>query len=342
MQPCVVTFGEIMMRLSPPGFLRFGQATTLEMSFGGAEANVAVNLAQWGVPARVLTRLPDNPLGRACRDRLRQFGVDTGHLALGGTRLGVYYAEIGAAQRGSLVVYDRADSAFATMRLDELDLPAAFAGATHFHFTGIAPAVSEHAAEVTAGAVAAAKRAGLSISCDLNYRAKLWSRERAGAVMGPLMEHVDLLIANEADAEDVFGIHAEGSDVTGGKLSLAGYEQVARKLRERFGLERVAITLRESLSASHNRWSGVLLDGEQFLHSTTYDIEPIIDRVGGGDSFGAGLLFGLMTGRTPQQALEFAAAASCLKHSILGDWALVTREEVERLVGGDRSGRVKR
>ncbi len=338
----VATFGEIMMRLASPMGLRLGQAANLEMTFGGGEANVAVALAQWGDEARFLSRLPDSPLGRACRDRLRAAGVDTAQLAWGGSRLGIYFLEPGAAQRPSVVVYDRAASSFATLGPDDIDFAAALAGVDHFHFTGISPAVSDGAAEATARAVAAAKAAGLTVSCDLNYRGKLWSRDKARAVMTPLMQSVDWLIANEADADDVFGIRAADSDVDAGQVSAAGYEQVARQLRDRFGFARVAITLRQSLSASHNRWSAVLLDGESFCHSRTYDILPIIDRVGGGDSFAAGLIHALLSGQDAQAALEFAVAASCLKHSILGDWAYVALDEVNRLAAGDASGRVKR
>lgn len=342
----VATFGEIMMRLASPGPLRFGQTQSLELTYGGGEANVAAALAQWGLDVRYLTRLPDNPFGRACRDRLRSVGIDTSFVAWGGKRLGIYFLETGFAQRPSVVVYDRADSAFATVSLGEIDFAAVLDGVSHFHFTGISPAVSDAAAAVTAQAVEAAKKAGAAVSCDLNYRGKLWSRDKARAVMTPLMRHVDLLIANESDAADVFGIQAEGTDITRGKVSIEGYRHVAQKLASAFGFKQVAITLRESLSATHNRWSALLLDAaggaDKFHHSRTYDILPIVDRVGGGDSFAAGLIYGLATGQSPGEALEFAVAASCLKHSIAGDWALITLDEVKRLLAGDASGRVKR
>lgn len=342
MTACVATFGEIMMRLATPGALRFAQADRLEMTFGGGEANVAVALAQWGLPARLMTRLPDNPLGLACRDTLRARGVDVSFLAWGGRRLGVYFLETGAAQRPSVVVYDRAGSSFAEAGTDEYDFTAAMDGVTHFHFTGISPAVSDAAAQCTAEAVRAAKLAGATVSCDLNYRGKLWSRDKARTVMTELCREVDWLIANEADADDVFGIRAADADVQAGRVSAAGYESVARQLRDRFGFVRVAITLRESLSASHNRWSAVMLDGERFLASRVHDILPIVDRVGAGDSFAAGLIYGLSTGQSPAAALEFAVAAGCLKHGIRGDWLLATVEEVGRLAAGDASGRVRR
>lgn len=338
----IVTFGEIMMRLATPNHRRFAQTDQLEMTFGGGEANVAVALAQWGQQARFLTRLPENPLGRACRDRLRATGVCTRHIVFGGDRLGIYFLESGAAQRPSVVVYDRADSALATIQPGQLDLAAAMDAADHLHWTGITPAVSDSAAAATAEVVAAAKAAGMTVSCDLNYRGKLWSKDKARSVMTPLMQHVDWLIANEADADDVFGICADDADITAGKVTAAGYEQVARKLQDRFGFARVAITLRESISASHNRWSAVLLDGESFHQSRSYDILPIVDRVGGGDSFAAGLLYGLLNDMPAEGALNYAVAASCLKHSIPGDWALVSVNEVNRLAGGDASGRVQR
>lgn len=337
----IVTFGEIMLRLSPPGFQRLSQCRSLDVCFGGGEANVAVSLACYGEEARFVTRLPDNDLGRACRGELRRYGVDTSAICFGGERLGIYYCEKGASQRPSKVVYDRAHSSIATAGRQDFNWDAIFEGADWFHFTGITPALSEEAADITLEACKAAKKRGVRISCDLNYRKKLWSRERANQVMTGLMEYVDVLIANEEDASDVFGIHAEKSDVTKGEIHREGYVSVARQLTERFGFEKVAITLRESVSASVNNWSALLYGAEGALFSKKYAIQ-IVDRVGGGDSFGAGLIYGLTHGYEAQEALEFAVAASCLKHTIEGDFNLTSVSEVRALMGGDGSGRVQR
>jgi len=337
----VVTFGEVMLRLSPPGYLRLVQTDKLEMTFGGAEVNVAVSVAQFGMDAAFVTRLPKNDVAQACINQVRGLGVDTGHILRGGDRMGVYFVEKGAAQRASTVLYDRAHSAIAEIDPAGLDWDAIFDGASAFHFTGITPALSDNAARAAREGAEKAKAKGLLVSCDLNYRKKLWSREKAGQVMSEIMPYVDVCVANEEDAETVFGIHAEGADLTGGKIEHDRYAEVAQKLTERFGFKGVAVTLRESFSASRNGWSGMLYwDGTPHF-SRRYEID-IVDRVGAGDSFGAGLIYSLVKGRGAQEAVEFAAAASCLKHSIPGDFNHVKLSEVETLLAGDASGRVQR
>jgi len=341
----VVTFGEIMMRLAPPGFLRFGQARSFDVIYGGGEANVAVALANFGVPVNYVTRLPNNDLGEACIQFVRQYGVGTDYIVRGGERLGIYFLETGAAQRGSKVIYDRANSAIATIRRGMIDWRAVFADADWFHWTGITPAISEGAADVCLEAVQVAKDMGVTVSCDLNFRAKLWKwGKKAGEVMPELVRYSDVAIGNEEDADKVFGIKAPDADVSTGKVEAEGYKYVCTTLAERFpNLSAIAITLRGSLSASHNTWSGVLWRKGAFYSAPVYDIVHIVDRVGGGDSFGAGLIYGLRTyGEEVQKALDFAVAASCLKHSVLGDFNLVTVDEVEKLMGGDASGRVSR
>ena len=341
MSATVVTFGEIMARLSPPGYQRLIQTKSLELTFGGGEANVAVSLSQFGLPARFVTTLPDNDLGRACQGELTRYGVDVSHIGFTPGRMGLYYCEKGASQRPSKVIYDRAGSAVAQAGPTLYDWKTIFDGVSWFHFTGITPAISDAAADAALEAVKTAKAAGATVSCDLNYRKKLWSREKAGRVMAGLMEYVDVLIANEEDAADVFGIHAEATDITKGVIDLAGYQSVARQLCERFSVQKVAITLRESISASRNNWSAMLYNGTDCMRSKRYEID-IVDRVGGGDSFAAGLIYGLSTGMTDADALEYAVAASCLKHTIEGDFNLVNRDEVLALAGGDGSGRVQR
>jgi 2-dehydro-3-deoxygluconokinase len=341
----IVTFGEIMMRLSPPGFQRFGQARSFDVVYGGGEANVAVALANWGMPVEYVTRLPDNDLGRACLQFLRQVGVRVHDIAPGGERLGIYFLEKGAAQRGSQVIYDRAHSALATIQPGMVDWQEAFAGAGWFHWTGITPAISAGTAAVCLEAVQMAKEMGLTISCDLNYRKKLWKWGKGpGDVMPELVGYCDLAVGNEEDADKVFGIRAPGTDVTAGTVSAEPYRYVCNALASRFpNLKRIAITLRGSLSASHNTWSGVLWQAGAFYEGPVYDITHIVDRVGGGDAFCAGLIYGLQSyDDDAQRALDFAVAASCLKHSILGDFDLVTVAEVEKLMGGDASGRVSR
>lgn len=337
----VVTFGELMLRLSLPTGSRFRQATHFNVTFGGAEANVAVSLAQWGIPSRYVTALPEHDLGQAAVDRLRSLGVDTSRILRRGDRLGIYFLEHGASQRPSRVIYDRAGSAVSRLGPGEVDWDAVFADASWFHWTGITPALSESAAEATLEAVRAAKRLGLTVSADLNYRSKLWSRERAASVMTPLMEYVDVLVGNEEDAANVFGITAGDTDVARGALDFAAYEDVAHQLVERFDLRVAAITLRESHSASENTWSACLLDGRQFLRGPSYRIH-LVDRVGAGDAFTAGLIYGALTGKSSQAALDFAIAASCLKQTISGDFNLVTVAEVEALATGAGAGRIQR
>ncbi len=339
-----VTFGEIMLRLSPPGFQRFVQARSFDVVYGGGEANVAAALANFGLPVEYVTRLPANDLGEACLFYLRQFGIGTNHIVRGGDRLGIYFLEMGAVQRGSKVIYDRTNSSLATIQPGMIDWQAAFEGADWFHWTGITPAISEGAAATCLEAVKTAREMGLTISCDLNYRAKLWKWGRpAGEVMSELVAYADIAIGNEEDADKVFGIKAPDTDVTAGKVEADKYRFVCEGLAQRFpSLKKIAITLRGSVSASHNTWSAVLWDGGDFLIGSTYDITHIVDRVGGGDSFVAGLIYGLRAYDSPRQALEFAIAASCLKHTIFGDFNIVSVAEVEKLLKGDASGRVSR
>ena len=341
----VVTFGEIMMRLSPPGHLRFTQAHAFDIIYGGGESNVAVSLAHYGLPTEFVTRLPANDLGDACLNFLRQYGVGTSHIVRGGDRLGIYFLEMGSMQRGSKVIYDRAGSALATIEPGMIDWAAAFEGATWFHWTGITPAISEGTAATCLEAIQTARRMGLTVSCDLNYRKKLWKWGRTAAeVMPELVRYCDVAIGNEEDAAQVFGIHAPETDITAGHVQADKYRHVCERLHERFAnLHTVAITLRGSISASHNTWSGVLWHQGTFYTAPQYQLTHIVDRVGGGDSFAGGLLYGLLTsGDDRQYALDFAVAASCLKHSIFGDFNLVTVEEVEKLMQGDTSGRVSR
>lgn len=336
-----VTFGEIMLRLNPPGNLRFVQADSFNASYAGGEANVAMSLAQYGIDAYYVTVLPKHEIGQGCLNSLRRFGVNTDYIVRDGDRLGVLYLEKGASQRPSKVVYDRKYSAIAMAEPSVYDWKRIFEGADWFHFTGITPALSENAARATLDAAKTAKEMGIKVSCDLNFRGNLWSREQAGETLAKLMPYVDVCIANEADADDVFGIKADGTDVTTGKLNHEGYVSIAKRLMERFDFEKVAISLRASRSASVNDWAGMLYDGKEAYFSKNYTIQ-IVDRVGGGDSFGGGLVYSLMSGKKGQAAIEFAVAASCLKHSIEGDYNLVTIKEVEKLAGGDGSGRVQR
>jgi len=337
----VITFGEIMLRLAPEGYGRFVQAERFEVAPGGGEANAAVSLANFGLDAAFVTRLPAHEIGQMAVNALRRYGVDTGLIVRGGDRVGIYYCEKGASQRPSKVVYDRAGSAIAAAAQSDFDWARIFSGADWFHFTGITPALGDNVAAICLDALKAAKAAGLTVSCDLNYRKNLWSREKAGRVMAGLMPYVDVLIANEEDASDVFGIRAENTDVTGGKVDHDGYRQVAAKLVERFGFKKVGITLRESLSASDNLWAGMLCDGGECFFSRKYALH-IVDRVGGGDSFAAGLIYACLNGYGPQKAVEFAVAASALKHSVEGDFNHASLSEVERLMAGDGSGRVQR
>ena len=330
-----------MLRLAPEGYYRFVQADSFGATYGGGEANVAVSLANYGFDAKFVTKLPTHEIGQAAVNSLRKYGVDTSYIARGGSRVGIYFLEKGASQRPSKVIYDRAGSSIATASPEDFDWKTIFDGADWFHFTGITPALNDQVAGICLDACKAAKEAGLTISCDLNYRNKLWSKEKAGQVMGKLCEYVDVCIANEEDAADVFGIKAAGTDVTAGAVNHEGYKDVARQLAERFGFSRVAITLRESLSANDNNWSAMLYDGTGYYFSKKYKMH-IVDRVGGGDSFGGGLICASLNNYEPQAAIEFAVAASCLKHTIEGDMNMVSMDEVLRLAGGDGSGRVQR
>jgi 2-dehydro-3-deoxygluconokinase len=341
----VVTFGEIMLRLSPPGQQRFTQARGFDVIYGGGESNVAVSLTNFDIPADFVTRLPKNDIGEACLQFLRQYGVGTSHIIRGGERLGIYFLEHGSAQRGSSVIYDRAGSSLATIQKGMLDWDQVFEGADWFHWTGITPAISQGAAEACLEAVRAAKANRLTVSTDLNYRAKLWKWGRpASEVMRELVSLCDILIGNEEDADKVFAIQAPKTDVTSGKVDAEQYRYVCDSLAESFpNLKTIAITLRGSLSASHNTWSAVLWHARELYFAPTYDITPIVDRVGGGDSFVAGLIYGLRTyAGDMDKTVRFAVAASTLKHTIFGDFNLVRVNEVEKLMAGDASGRVSR
>ena len=337
----VVTFGELMLRLAPEGYYRFVQVDTLGATFGGGEANVSVSLANYGFDSVFVTKLPKHEIGQAAVNSLRKYGVDTTKISRGGDRVGIYYLEKGASQRPSKVIYDRAGSSIYTASSDDFNWKEIFDGAEWFHFTGITPALNDNVAAICLEACKAAKEAGVKISCDLNYRNKLWSKEKAGQVMGELCKYVDVCIANEEDAADVFGIHAANTDVTTGTVNHEGYKDVAKQLADRFGFEKVAITLRESISANDNVWSAMLFDGSDYYFSKKYNMH-IVDRVGGGDSFGGGLIAASLKGYEPQAIIEFAVAASCLKHSVEGDYNMVTMDEVLKLAGGDGSGRVQR
>jgi 2-dehydro-3-deoxygluconokinase len=338
----VVTFGEIMLRLSPPGVERFLQSPLLSATFGGGEANVAVSLAHFGCESRFVTALPAHAIGEAAVRALRAEGVRTDHIARSGSRVGIYFAESGASQRASTVIYDRAHSAISELAPTAVDWAAVMSGADWFHVTGITPALGEHAAQATERAILAAKAAGARVSFDLNYRRKLWTESDAQRVVGPLLKSVDLVVANEEDLQSVLGVHVANTDVAAGRLAADGFRQAAERVTESFGPQMVAITLRESVSASDNGWSALLWDAGAgtMLTSQRYDIR-VVDRIGAGDSFAAGLIYGLME-RAPGDALRFAVAASALKHSIPGDFNRVTVEEVDRLVRGDASGRVQR
>ena len=337
----VVTFGELMLRLAPPGYLRFTQADTFTATYGGGEANVAVSLANYGMDVAFVTKLPENDIGQAAVNSLRRYGVDVSKIVRGGPRVGIYYLEKGASQRPSKVIYDRAGASIALAQPGDFDWDSIIEGVSWFHFTGITPALGDNVAACCLEACKAAKAKNITVSCDLNFRKNLWTSEKAGQVMGQLMEYVDVCIANEEDAEKVFGIRAAATDVTTGKLNHDGYREVASKLKERFGFSKVAITLRTSISANDNKWAAMLYDGEDYYFSKSYDVH-IVDRVGGGDSFGGGLIYALLAGKSSKDALEFAVAASCLKHSIEGDYNAVSVKEVETLAGGDGTGRVQR
>lgn len=336
-----VTFGEIMLRLAPEGYYRFVQADSYGATYGGGEANVAVSLANFGLDSAFVTKLPAHEIGQAGVNSLRKFGVDTSGIVRGGNRVGIYFLEKGASQRPSKVIYDRAGSSIAEASGEDFDWEKILEGADWFHFTGITPALGDNIAKICLDACIIAKEKGVTISCDLNYRNKLWSKEKAGQVMGELCEYVDVCIANEEDAGDVFGIRAANTDIVSGKVNHEGYKEVAKQLADRFGFKKVAITLRESISANDNNWAAMLFDGSEYYFSKKYPMH-IVDRVGGGDSFGAGLIYACLNDMGAQDTIEFAVAASCLKHSIEGDFNQVSVEEVKKLAGGDASGRVQR
>lgn len=340
----VVTMGEIMLRLSTPNNEKFIQADEFDVNYGGGEANVAVSLANYGHDVEFVCAIPQNPIGDCAVAALRKYNVGTKFLSRKGDRLGIYFLETGSAMRASNVVYDRANSAIATAKIEDFDFDAIFADCEWFHFTGITPAVSDAAAELTEAACKAAKAHGVTVSVDLNFRKKLWSSEKAQKIMTNLMQYVDVCIGNEEDAEKVLGFKPGATDVTSGELELAGYVDIFNQMADKFGFKYIISSLRESHSASNNDWSACIMDGKtrEFYHSKKYHIAPIVDRVGGGDSFAAGLVCGLLDGKDMKNALEFAVAASALKHTIPGDFNLVTRAEVDTLAGGDGSGRVQR
>lgn len=345
--PKIITFGEIMLRLSTPGYLRFGQAKQFDATYGGGEANVAVSLANYGMDAKFVTRLPENDIAKACLKDLHSYGVDTSSIVYGGDRLGIYFLETGAVARPSKVVYDRANSSIATIKPGDIDWKKVLEGADWFHWTGITPALSQGAADVCLEAIKAANAMGITVSCDLNYRKNLWKYgKKASEVMPALVEGCDVILGNEEDADKVFGIKPEGFDVTstGGQIDQRRFQSVGEQLMKRFPrAKKVIITLRGSINANHNTWGGVLWDGKTLYQSPRYDITHIVDRVGGGDSFMGGLIYGLLTYTgDDQKALNFAVAASCLKHTIFGDYNQVTVAEVENLMKGDASGRVSR
>ncbi len=335
-----------MLRLSTPGYLRFAQARQFDATFGGGEANVAVSLAQYGIDTEFVTRFPDNDIARSCIRDLHSYGVGTGHCVFGGERLGIYFLETGAVARPSKVVYDRAHSSISTVEPGMIDWDSVFKGADWFHWTGITPAISQGAADVCKEAIQAARRNGVTVSCDLNYRKNLWKYGKsASEVMPELVAGCDLILGNEEDAEKVFGIKPEGFDAaaTGGQIDVNRFRSVCEQLQERFPLaKKVVITLRGSINANHNTWGGVLWDGKTLFQSPRYDITHIVDRVGGGDSFMGGLIYGILSYADDARALNFAAAASCLKHTVFGDYNCVTVAEVENLMKGDGSGRVSR
>ena len=338
----IITFGELMLRLSPEGNERFVQAGSFRVIPGGGEANVAVSLANYGHDSVFVTKLPSHEIGQIAVNALRRYGVNTEEIVRGGSRIGLYYAETGASMRPSKVIYDRAGSAIAEADAGDFDFDAIMEGADWFHWSGITPAISDKAAELTRLACEAARRHGVTVSVDLNFRKKLWTSEKAISIMRPLMKYVDVCIGNEEDAELCLGFKPD-ADVEAGSTDASGYEGIFRQMMDEFGFRYVVSTLRESYSASHNGWKALIYDGKDFYQSRRYDIEPIIDRVGGGDSFSGGLIHGMLKYKDDQAAaLEFAVAASALKHTVSGDFNLVSEEEVLNLVGGNANGRVQR
>ena len=341
MRKKVVTLGEIMLRLSPPGNTRFVQSDSFDVVYGGGEANVAVSCANYGHDAYFVTKLPEHEIGQSAVNALRKYGVMTDYIARGGDRVGIYYLETGVAMRPSKVIYDRAHSAIAEADAADFDFDRIMEGADWFHWSGITPAISDKAAELTRLACEAAKRHGVTVSVDLNFRKKLWTKEKAQSVMKPLMKYVDVCIGNEEDAELCLGFKPD-ADVESGHTDAEGYKEIFRRMSEEFEFSYVISTLRESFSASHNGWKAMIYNGKEFYVSKHYDIDPIVDRVGGGDSFSGGIIHGLRTKPTQREALDFAVAASALKHTVSGDFNLVSVAEVEALAGGDASGRVQR
>lgn len=337
----IITFGEIMLRLSPVGFSRFVQSDKFEVIYGGGEANVAVSCAGYGDEAYFVSKLPKHEIGQAAVNALRRYGVNTDYIARGGDRVGIYYCESGSAMRPSKVIYDRANSAIAEADPEDFDFDAIMKGADWFHWSGITPAISDKAAKLTLLACQAAKRNGVKVSCDLNYRKKLWTPEKAQEVMTPLMEYVDVCITNEEDAEKCLGFKPD-SDVEAGNTDASGYHAIFEQMMKKFGFTLMASTLRESHSASNNGWKALIYDGKEFYESKHYEITPIVDRVGGGDSFSGGLIHAMLKWNDPKKALEFAVAASALKHTIPGDFNLESEEEVLSLAGGSANGRVQR
>ena len=337
----VVTLGEIMMRLSTPDFKRFVQSDTFDVTYGGGEANVAAALCNYGLNGTFVSKVPNNPLGQAAINHLRRFGVDTKFVARGGKRLGIYFLETGASMRASQVVYDRAEASISEVDISEFDFDKILEGADWFHTTGITPALSDRSAALTEAALKAAKAKGITTSIDLNYRKKLWSKEKAREVMSRLCQYVDVCIGNEEDADTTLGFTSKGTDVTKGELNLDGYKDVFQQMKDKFGFKFIASTLRESHSASDNGWSALVYDGSEFYHTKQYEVR-IVDRVGSGDSFASGFIYGLVTGMKMVDAAEFGVAASAIKHTIPGDLNHATLAEVNELVKGDGSGRVQR
>lgn len=337
----VVTFGELMLRLEPEGYYRFVQVDRMTSTFGGAEANVAISLANFGLESTYVTKLPSHEIGQSAVNSLRRYGVDTSKIVRGGKRVGIYYNERGASQRPSKCIYDRAGSAIAESVPEDFDWDKIFEGASWYHITGVTPALGGKLPEICIQSCKAAKKRGLTVSLDLNYRSKLWTKEEAKNTMEKIASYVDICIANEDDAKDVFGIEAADTDTENGKLNKEGYKSVARQMVEKYGFKKVAITLRTSINANVNRWSALYYDGSDFFFSREHEMF-IVDRLGGGDSFCAGLIYSILKNESSQRVVEFASAASCLKHSVEGDFNMVTVEEVERLAHGDASGRIQR
>lgn len=337
----VVTFGELMVRLEPAGYYRFVQVDTMTSTFGGAEANVAVSLANYGMDSVYVTKLPKHEIGQSAVNNLRRYGVRTDYIVRGGDRIGIYYNERGASQRGSKCIYDRAHSAIAEAKPEDFDWQTILKDCDWFHITGVTPALGGNLPEICLEACKTAKEMGATVSCDLNYRSKLWTKEQAREVMTKICAYVDVCIANEEDAKDVFGIEAKDNDAQHGKLNKEGYFSVAKQLEEKIGFKKVAITLRTSVNANQNKWAGLFYDGKDFFFSKEYDM-MIVDRLGGGDSFTAGLIYSILNEKDSQSCLDFAVAASCLKHSIEGDFNMVSVEEVEKLVAGNATGRIQR